>query len=158
MGEQPGGEPQGLDRKEMWDQLTRVITMRVNQDQVGWRIFAAFWAANAILLVALFRDGQLPTNSAVTIAVTSVGVWLSVTWFLIERRALGHLARYDRLIGRLETRLRIPPELTVSPTVNRLDYDACMPRWPPGRPTMIAFNILSGLLWAAALVGWGILR
>jgi hypothetical protein len=156
MGDNHAAEPQELDRKELWDQLSRTVTLRGNQDQVLWRIFAAFWAANAILLVALSRDGALPAERAVTLAIGGVGLGLSLTWLVVQRRAMGHLARHERLMERLETRLRVPPELSVSERLNRGDYDACMPRWPRGRPVMVLFNVIAAVLWAA-LVCWAAL-
>jgi hypothetical protein len=155
-GQAAGTKSQELDRKELWDQLSRAVTMRGNQDQVLWRIFAAFWAANAILLVALSREGTLPADRPETQAIAGVGLGLSLTWLVVQRRAMGHLAMHERLIERLETRLRVPPDLALSERINRADYDVCMPRWPRGRPLMVLFNVIAALLWAALLCWAGL--
>lgn len=144
--------------KELGDQLNRVVTLRVNQAQIVWRIFAAFWAANAILLVALFRDGRYPDDRAAAVTVTSVGLLLSVTWFGIQRRALGHIERFEKLMARLEVRLGVPQDLALSGTINRDDYNKCVPHGPHGRPLMLFFNFVAAALWLAALLWLGVFR
>jgi hypothetical protein len=151
----------GLDAwgaKELGDQLNRVITLRVNQAQIVWRIFAAFWAANAILMVALFRDGRFPDDRAAAVSITSVGLVLSVTWFGIQRRALGHIDRFEKLMARLEMRLGVPPDLALSGSINREDYSKCVPPGPHGRPLMLFFNFVAAGLWLAALLWLGVFR
>jgi hypothetical protein len=93
----------------------------------------------------------------VTLVVMDVGLGLSLTWWAVQRRVLGHLARHERLMERLEKRLYVPSELAVSASINWTDYKASMPRWPQGRPVMGAFNIVSAILWAMALIYWGLL-
>src|SRR5262249_60514546 len=89
--EAPGAVPpaghQELDRKELWDQLSRAVTLRGNQDQVLWRIFAAFSAGKALLLVALFRAGAMPASRTVIFVTAGGGLGLSGTLMCIQRSA-----------------------------------------------------------------------
>jgi fucose permease len=85
-----------------------VWTARYQQDQVLWRVFAAFWPTNAILLAALFRSaGQtLPPKMG---AITALcGVFVSIVWSLIQRRALGHVKRIEAIAEEIEKVLLAP--------------------------------------------------
>jgi ADP-ribose pyrophosphatase YjhB (NUDIX family) len=89
-------------------QLSIVWTARYQQDQVLWRVFAAFWPTNAILLAALFRSaGQtLPPKMG---AITALcGVFIAIVWFLIQRRALGHVKRIEAIAEEIEEILLAP--------------------------------------------------
>jgi 8-oxo-dGTP diphosphatase len=89
-------------------QLSIVWTARYQQDQVLWRVFAAFWPTNAILLAALFRSsGQtLPPKIGATTALC--GMFVATVWFLIQRRALGHVKRIETIAERIENILLTP--------------------------------------------------
>jgi hypothetical protein len=60
---------------------------------VLWAIVGIFWAANAILLVALFQGGQPPSSRYVGPVLSAVGFLFSAAWFGLQRRALSHIAR-----------------------------------------------------------------
>jgi len=94
---QPTTQPLNLQ-----SQLSTVWTARYQQDQVLWRIFAAFWPTNAILLAALFRSsGQtLPPKIGVTTALC--GLFVALLWFLVQRRALGHVKRLESIAAEIE--------------------------------------------------------
>ena len=88
----------------LWSQLNNAVTLVAKQDQIVWTVFGVFWAANAVLLVALFTTGNLPGRPA-GIIVSGVGVALSAVWWLIQRRAIGYLDFYGNVMRRLEERL-----------------------------------------------------
>ena len=77
----------------------------------------------AILLVALFTSGTLPSDPLVGIAIAIVGILLSLTWHAVQNRALGHLMRHEMLITKLETSLDFAPDFAVSADLNRGPYD-----------------------------------
>ena len=90
--------PPQLTRDDQWKQLGNAVALAAKQDQIAWAIFGVFWAANAVLLVALFTTGALPQPS-VGLVVSSVGVVLSLVWRAIERRAVEWLKHYERVLG-----------------------------------------------------------
>ena len=140
-----------LMRSEMWLQLTNAINLRSSQDQVLWSIFGTFWAANAILLVALFTTGNLPSNPAVGIVISVVGLFLSLTWHAIQARALGHIIRHEELIRKIEVELGFDTELAVSPEINRQAYSQYFGRLPRARKIMAMCSIGGAFLWALAI-------
>lgn len=58
---------------ELWQQLGHAVSLDTSENQVVWTIFGLFWAADAILLVALFT-----TISAVLWIVAFFGFWAAV--------------------------------------------------------------------------------
>jgi hypothetical protein len=84
------------------------VAARYQQAQVLWLVFAAFWPTNAILLAALFRSaGQTlpPKMGAIT---APCGVFVSIVWFLIQRRALGHVKKIEAIAEAIEKVLLAP--------------------------------------------------
>jgi hypothetical protein len=93
--------------------------MAAKQDQIVWTIFGIFWAANAVLLVALFATGAAPQASVGAVVVSAVGAGLSGLWIVVQHRAIGWLTYYERIILRLEEEyLRLPPDLALSAYLN----------------------------------------
>jgi hypothetical protein len=123
--------------------------MASSQDQVIWSIFGTFWAANAVLLVALFATGSPPTSFTVGRVVTGAGFVLSLAWHLIQGRALGHLLRFENLVEKLEERLHIAPELSISGHRNEVDYK----NYVSGLPARVVMKFCSAgatILWFLA--------
>ena len=141
-----------LKRSELWAQLANAINLRSSQDEVLWSIFGTFWAANAILLVALFTGGGLPTDPSVGIVVSIVGAILSLTWYAIQGRALGHLMRHEELIKRIEAELDFDPDCAVSAEINRRAYDKYLGKHPRARVLMKVYSIGGAISWAGALL------
>jgi hypothetical protein len=139
-----------LERQELWGQLANAINMRSAQDQVLWSIFGTFWAANAILLVALFTTGTMPTSPVVGIVVSIVGAVLSSAWYAMQARALGHLMRYEELIKRIENKLNFDPEYAISAEINRQAYDQYLGKGPRARKLMKACSIIGAASWVVA--------
>ncbi len=138
-----------LTEQEMWDQLTRARDLCSSEDQVVWSIFGTFWAANAILMVALFTTGSFP-SPAVGMTISSVGALLSRIWHKIQRRALGHLRRYEELAHRLEDRLSFDTKYATSGNLNTEDYDEFVAgERPPARTLMLACSSWGTWLWLA---------
>jgi hypothetical protein len=83
-------------------QLSTVWNARYQQDQVLWRVFAAFWPTNAILLAALFRSAGQKVTPKLGAITALCGVFVGFVWFLIQRRALGHVKRIELIAENLE--------------------------------------------------------
>jgi hypothetical protein len=64
-------------------------------------IFGTFWAANVLLLIALFPEGHGP-NIIVGIIISFFGIGLAYIWDAIQNRALGHITKYEALMERIE--------------------------------------------------------
>lgn len=141
-----------LDRTELWAQLTNAINLRSAQDQVIWSIFGTFWATNAILLVALFTGGGLPTDPIVGVVVGAVGMVISFIWHTIQNRAQGHIMRHEELMERLEKKLGVNPEYAVSARLNRQAYDKYLRGGLPARTLMKAASIGGTVAWFAVFV------
>jgi hypothetical protein len=111
-------EPNKLGRLfssgELSAQLTNVVNRSAYEDTVVWAIFGTFWAANALLLVALFSRGDFPQNPGVGVVISIAGTIVGVAWFLIQRRAIAHLARYERIIALLEIELQVPDDFRLT--------------------------------------------
>lgn len=142
---------QGLEKREMWNQLANAISLRSAQDQVLWSIFGAFWAVNAILLVALFTTGKLPESIVVGIVVSSVGMLISLIWHFIQKRALGHVERYEELMRKLEAKLGFDASFAVSAKINREDYGRYVGKGIPARQVMPVCSLGGAILWALAV-------
>ena len=112
-----------LNGQELWSQLLNAISLRSSEDQVLWLISGIFWAANAVLLVALFQEGRLPDTLPPRLVIASVGAILSATQYFMQGRALGHIKRYEKLIKKLELDLGFDDEYAVSADLNAKDAD-----------------------------------
>ncbi|MFA7157968.1 MAG: hypothetical protein WC299_01600 [Kiritimatiellia bacterium] len=141
-----------LNPEHLWNQLGHAIDLRSNEDQSLWTIFATFWGTNSILLVALFNTGDIPSNPVVGIVIAAVGVLFSMIWHGIQKRALGHLIRYEELMCAIETKLRIPPNLATSGEINREAFIANLGFSPKARTLMKLCSLTGVLLWVFALV------
>lgn len=135
-----------IRREEMWNQLSNAISLRSSQDQVLWSIFGAFWATNAILLVALFNTGQ-PPGKLVGIVVSVVGFVISVTWHELWMRALGHVRRHETLMERIERKLGFEPQFAVSSDINIEDYKENVGKGIRARQIMPFLSVTAAILW-----------
>lgn len=140
-----------LSREELWVQLDHAVNARWSQDQVLWTIFGIFWAAHAILLVALFTTGTLPSDPVVAIITSFVGILLSVTWHFLQERALGHIVRFELLIKLLENELGIEPKFALTGDRYRETYEGYF-RWWPARDIMRVCSVAGTILWSLALL------
>lgn len=141
-----------ISRGELWEQLSRAIELRSSQDQVLWSIFGFFGATNAILLVALFTDGEFPKDPWVAAVVVGAGLLLSLTWHFIQARALGHIKRHEALMESIERELRLPPELAVSAEINRASINRHVGVGIPARKVMARCGLVSSLLWGGVVI------
>jgi hypothetical protein len=132
------------ERDELWEQLANAVAFAAKQDQIVWTIFGVFWAADAVLLVALFTDGKLPEHP-VGIVVSVVGFAISLVWSAIQIRAFGWLKCYETVIKQIEVeRLHVPALIAVTGSGKRVDG-------VPVRGLMITCPLVSAALW-----GWAI--
>ncbi len=135
---------------DLWNQLGHAVSMAAKEDQIVWTIFGVFWAANAVLLVALFTTGALP-SPPVGIVVSASGAALSSVWFLIQRRAIGWLGYYERIIRELEQKLQVPDAVALSPGLNKTTFNETVGRGVRVRPLMTGSGFLVAVLWIAVL-------
>jgi hypothetical protein len=129
-----------------WNQLSNVVTMAAKEDQIIWAIFGVFWAANAVLLVALFTTGAIPNNNVVMI-ISFVGLVLSFIWFFIQRRAIKWLIYYETLINRIEDELKIPDHISLSAHKNKNLFDEKVGKGVRVRKLMIRSGVVSTFVW-----------
>lgn len=87
-----------ISPEDLWKQLQNAVTARSSQDQVIWSIFGIFWAANALLLVAIFTSSV----RFVVIVVSAVGIFTSIVWMLLLPRAVGHISAYEDVMSDIE--------------------------------------------------------
>lgn len=148
-----------FSRAEMLDQLGRACEIRSAEDQVLWSVFGAFWAANTVLLVALFATGKPPESHYVGIVISVVGSFLSVAWHIVQQRSIGHLERFERLMERLERRSAIPADCAVSGRINEADYAVCVAKIRPrARTIMRGCSFLAAALWFLSSVYFVLLQ
>ncbi len=140
----------GPSNSDLWNQLGNAVTFDNSENQVVWTIFGLFWAADAILLVAIFTTGDIP-KPAVGMLVSIAGTALSVVWYIIQKRAIAYLGFYDSLVEQLESQLQVQPELAASGNLNPTFKSSLkgsigirpLMRWCPG---------VSAVLWIVAFV------
>lgn len=125
-------------------QLANAINLRSSQDQVLWTITGIFSAANAVLLVALFSNGGLPTEPIVGVILSLVGLLMSVIWFCIQGRAIRRIKYYERVIDKIERDLLgLSRELRTTPPPNG------------GVPARRLMRVLAGGWVAGWFIGFG---
>lgn len=147
----PGDDGErALNEDELWTQLRNAISLRTAENQALWSIFGIFAAANAIALVALFTTGDLPA-SRVGIIISAAGAIFSIVWYMVLRRALGHVYRYENLMRRIEDKLGFDHDYAVSAEINRRDYDRYLRKRPRARTVMLVCTVGAFLLWALLL-------
>ncbi len=101
-------------RQELWNQLSILTQLCINEDKVSRDMFAIFSAANAVLVTALlggFRVLQTDTlGRGLTLLVAAVtGALISWPWAVIQRRIHRHHARFESLSDQVEIALGLPP-------------------------------------------------
>ena len=127
---------------KLWTQLGHAVALAAKQDQIVWTVFGVFWAANAVLLVALFTTGDLPKRPAGLI-VSIVGLAISVVWAAIQIRAIAWLNFYDEVMKKLEDLLQPPVRLTGRrDDVKGMSVRTLMRNWP----------FVSVVLWSGAVL------
>jgi hypothetical protein len=131
--------------------LGNAVALAVKQDQIVWTIFGIFWAANAVLLVALFNSGALPKRG-VGLMVSLAGVVLSTVWFLVERRIIGYLHFYEAIVERIELELRVPSELALSASLNKGLHKVKVGQGVKIEKIILGCATFSGVLWLVSIV------
>lgn len=105
----------GLHREELWKQLQNALAKRSSQDQVIWSIFGIFWAANALLFVAVFTSNGKILEGLVVSIVSIIGIFTSIVWRFLLRRAINHIELDENLMSHIENiLLEKNPELRLT--------------------------------------------
>jgi hypothetical protein len=142
--QRPRQEPPAPSPDQLWNQLGNAVALVAKQDQIVWTIFGVFWAANAVLLVALFTTGALPKRP-VGLVVSIVGLALSLVWLAIQHRAVAWLKYYEVVVGELEEKhLHVPPSVALTGQRERVGGVRV-------RPLMLGCPLVSAVLW-----GWSV--
>lgn len=142
------------NQKGLWNQLGNAVSMAAKEDQIIWTIFSVFWAANAVLMVGLFTTGMFP-EPPVGIAISAAGAILSWLWFFIQRRAIGWLVYYEKIIQEIEQEhLAIPREIALTGYLNDRKYKETIGQGIRVRPLMIVSGVVTATLWTIALGGF----
>lgn len=140
-----------LSRDELWGQMEHSVVMAAKEDQIVWTIFGVFWAANAVLLVALFSSGEMPNAKAGTV-ISAAGAILALVWFVVQRRAIRWLSYYENIIYRIEKEyLIIPPDIALSARINNATFMKEIGHGIRVRRIMIGSSVMTALCWVAAL-------
>jgi hypothetical protein len=134
-------------REELWNQLSRAVDLRSSQDQVLWSIFGFFGATNAVLLSGLFASGDFPKNHWISLVIVIAGISVSITWHLIQVRALGHIKRHEALITAIERILDVPEELALSAQINSSLVQQYVGTGIPARVLIARFGWGATALW-----------
>lgn len=92
------------DERSDWARLGNAVNVHNKQDQIYWTVFGIFWPTNAILLMALFPNGDLPRARWLAFVVSLVGFTTCCVWDKVQVRVLGHMERIERTIDRAEAR------------------------------------------------------
>lgn len=136
-----------MNNTDLNSQLSNVINSRSSQDQVLWTIFGAFAAVNAILLVALFQDGGLPSKLFTGMTISFVGLFISTFWYIMQRRALSHILFLEAVREKIELSLNIMPEHFISPNLNKKLSDRFLYKKPKARNSFRVFSRIMILFW-----------
>ena len=135
-----------MDNGEKWKQLQNVISVRSSEDQVNWTIFGIFCATTAILLVALFSDGNLPTNP-VGLIIAVVGFGFTFVWYKIQARGLSYVKYYEEILENLERDLSIDDKFAISGWINKENYKRYLGKGPRVRTLMRGCPLVMMVLW-----------
>ena len=146
----PGNKYTRLDRTELWTQLANAINLRSSQDQALWSGFGAYWVVNALLLVALVPSGILPSDP-VGMLMSAFGSLLSLIWYAVQARALGHLLRHEALITKLEAAIGFDPAYAVSGELNQALYDTYLKQGLKARNVMKVSSLGGAAFWLMLL-------
>ena len=128
-------------------QLSNAVALASTTNQIVWTVFGIFWAANAVLLVALFTTGDLPRRTP-GLVVAAVGLALSAVWFLIQLRAILYLGFYEGVIRELESKyLKIPAAVALSRELSDQFLKSVGSRFWSMRAIMLLCAVASCLAW-----------
>lgn len=142
-----------MRENQRWNQLANAISARSNEDSSVWEAFGTFWASNAILLVALFANGDLPKLPFIAPTVSGAGTLMAVVWYVVLRRGLLHIDRFDALIKRLESDLRLPDDQRISAMLTE-DSRRGFLKPVRSREIMRWASLAAGASWLAATIAF----
>ena len=124
-------------------------------------MFSIFWAANAILIVAVFNTGDLPGKPWITGVISLVGTLMCLVWHWVQCRARGNVIKHERLMERLEKKLFIPEPHRTSRSPEE-DYNELLgsgapwhTRGPRARDLIPYVSLSAILIWElVAVLSW----
>jgi hypothetical protein len=140
-----------LDRTELWTQLANAIQLRSSQAHSLWSGFGAFGVVNALLLVALFPGGVLPSDP-VGMLISLFGALLALAWYSIQERAVGHLLRHEALMSKLESTIGFDPTYAVSGELNQELYETYLKKGLKVREVLKISSVGGIVFWLVMLV------
>jgi hypothetical protein len=131
----------------MFRQLDNVVKLASKEDRIIWTIFSIFWAAEALLIVAIFNDHGI-SNELVFLTVSFVGLLISLVWFLVQRRSIKWLEYYEELIRLIEIEIEIPKEFSISPLINVKLFHDKVDKGIHVRDVMYCSGLLCFIAWS----------
>jgi hypothetical protein len=139
----------------LWNQLQNAVAFVAKEDQIIWTIFGIFWAANALLLAALFVQGKVPDRT-VGIVISAAGAVLSLIWAVIQSRALRFLHFYEKVQEALEAQLLTDGYrvYTLSRGLNQETFDKSRGTRVPARIIMRGSSVGCAVAWVLSTVGF----
>lgn len=154
--------PPYYEKEDLKFQLTKVDEFKRHHDQIAWVIFGTFWAANALLIGALFQTTDPYFIPLKWIVITFFGTVLSIIWYIVEDRAINFLKFYEDTADDLEKELTHYSDAykkfpTRKPTENEnADTSKRFIKGIPVKPIMRAIPVCGAVLWFIALMSpWG---
>jgi hypothetical protein len=141
----------GQNLTELWNQLGNAITLVSKEDQVVWTIFGIFWAANILLLGALFVTGRVP-DPPVGAIISAGGVALCLVWTLVQSRALRFLSFYEAVQKALEARLIKEPQFALTTTINQAAFGNARGTDVRARRVMMTSSIVTTIFWLIGVI------
>ena len=146
------------DKELLKNQLNNVITARSSQDQVLWNIIGVYGATNAILLVALFPSGDLPSNTLIGIIICFIGLLISISWKYMIRRALLHIYYLEDLRTLIEKNLEIENKYSISSRLNNSLAIKHLSKRPRARTVIRIFGLGMIILWTLGVFSFLLLK
>jgi hypothetical protein len=138
-------------------QLANAVAMSAKEDQIAWTVFGIFWAANVLLVGALFVTGKTPER-LVGIIIAATGTVLSLIWALMQSRALRFLAFYEEVQRSLERRLLgDESKFALSPKLNKKAFDDAPGTGARARLIMIWSSIGTAIAWFIGAVCFAVI-
>ena len=136
------------------EQLKNAVALCVSEDRIVWTVFGVFFASQGVLIGNFFRNGGFIQSAVSGLFLSCFGFGVSWVWWIIQKRAIGHLNRFDELVKKLEDELKVPPHLSISPSKNIEGYTRHVGNGLRVRFLMSAVCYAFIISWALAAFGY----
>src|ERR1041384_5395069 len=152
-------EAEKESRKLYTEQLKNAVALTTNQEKIVWTVFGVFLASQGVVVSGIVRNGGPLNGPLASFFLSICGFGLSIVWFLIQKRAIGHLKRYEELVFNIEMRLKVESNLPISPQRNKQAFDSHLGAGIRVREVMPAVSMVLIFVWVFVTLGclmiWG---